>query len=760
MTAGIILAYLLKAAIYLAAGTLCYKLFLSRVKMPSFNRFVILSIYVASVVAPAVSLNARHTEVPKQPAEVVTAAVPLPTAVAADDAVMPVIPATPNNSSIESASLPAEAGGTDKSEWLTETTTLAACSVAIAGAIAAILHFLIALFTIIRLRFKSQSIRAGYIRFVLLDNENIPPFSLGNLIFLPRRDYENRNSMIIEHEMGHIRHLHSLDMLLSRIVMIVMWWNPAAWLLQRELRAVHEYQADAQVLDSGHDMKSYQLLLIKKAAGARLPSVASSLNHSKLKQRFAMMYQKSPTRWTALRAAALVPAFCGVMLLTGTRTFASVIDSISEVTFSGDADNSQEQHHKINQTDGNGQTTPDSETVTDETEEYAVLDSVNRDIQNDNVVNGDDSAEPADENNVQETATPLPRPDKPADSVWNLPMLYERNINIELCNPATGGPTINSVAVTDAQITEYLTDSGDAELLESFREGNSRYGKSFTKTTTTTSSDGKQTVITIRNNADQPDIATTYTSGGDVAETDDSGDNISVSTSTSNGVTTTTYIINGKVVEGQLTPEQQKDVEKALKKLRKNDVKAARNATEAHRKAIEATRKGMEAQRKGLEAQRRSLEQQRIALEKQRKQLELQRQELERRAQEFKNRAAAGDNYVESTSIVINPSSTSGTDKASNTKLSARFMQLDNRNNATRGRMILTSPTTLVIKEAYFMNGGKAHTCKAKIDNVKLVDGQYCSTVTLTTKKLTVFNRNGKDYFILITNQGSVKVSL
>lgn len=37
-------------------------------------------------------------------------------------------------------------------------------------------------------------------------------------------------------------------------------FNPAVWLVKRELQDVHEYEADASVLYQGIDAKRYQLL--------------------------------------------------------------------------------------------------------------------------------------------------------------------------------------------------------------------------------------------------------------------------------------------------------------------------------------------------------------------------------------------------------------------------------------------------------------------------------------------------------------------
>lgn len=48
------------------------------------------------------------------------------------------------------------------------------------------------------------------------------------------------------------------------MILLLQWLNPAVWLLKRELRDIHEYQADKGVLNQGIDATKYQLLLVKK----------------------------------------------------------------------------------------------------------------------------------------------------------------------------------------------------------------------------------------------------------------------------------------------------------------------------------------------------------------------------------------------------------------------------------------------------------------------------------------------------------------
>ena len=122
------------------------------------------------------------------------------------------------------------------------------------------------------------------------------PFSWGRYIVLPERGRGGTEAILI-HERAHLRLRHSLDLLAADLAGCLQWFNPAMWLLRREIRAIHEYEADEAVLASGVDARSYQLLLVRKAAGGRWYPVANSFNHSKLKKRITMMLRKKSSRW-------------------------------------------------------------------------------------------------------------------------------------------------------------------------------------------------------------------------------------------------------------------------------------------------------------------------------------------------------------------------------------------------------------------------------------------------------------------------------
>lgn len=164
---------------------------------------------------------------------------------------------------------------------------------------------------------------------VITDNSSIAPFSWLRYVVMSREDYTQAGEMILTHEKQHLRCQHWVDLLVAEFVIILNWFNPAVWLLKEELKTIHEYQADEAVLQSGVDAKKYQLLLIKKAVGARFPSLANSLNHSKLKKRITMMLSNRSRKSSRLRALAMVPVVATALLVVNQPSVAGTLSAIS-----------------------------------------------------------------------------------------------------------------------------------------------------------------------------------------------------------------------------------------------------------------------------------------------------------------------------------------------------------------------------------------------------------------------------------------------
>ena len=177
---------------------------------------------------------------------------------------------------------------------------------------------------------EQQSLEGG-VTLTIVDKP-ISPFSWFGHIVVSRADIEQNRDIILTHEMAHIRLRHSWDVLAVDLALCFWWFNPAMWLLRRELQSLHEYQADEEVINSGIDAQTYQLLLIKRAVGSRLHSVANCLNHSNLNKRITMMCQKTSSRWSAAKALLVLPLVAVSLAATATTVYVprEVQDKVTE----------------------------------------------------------------------------------------------------------------------------------------------------------------------------------------------------------------------------------------------------------------------------------------------------------------------------------------------------------------------------------------------------------------------------------------------
>lgn len=142
---------------------------------------------------------------------------------------------------------------------------------------------------------------------IILKTDVTSSFSVLKYIVMSVSDYETYRTYILTHEQEHIRLGHTYDLMLLEVMKIMQWFNPFIWFLSRDLRAVHEFEADQAVINKGIDAKTYQQLLVMKAVGGRLQLFTNCLNHSSLKRRIIMMYNKKTSRWMMLKALCAVP---------------------------------------------------------------------------------------------------------------------------------------------------------------------------------------------------------------------------------------------------------------------------------------------------------------------------------------------------------------------------------------------------------------------------------------------------------------------
>ena len=280
---GVFFIYILKSSVCLVLFYLFFRLLLSKETFHRFNRMALLGVLFFSLLIPCIEVTTRHQ-------------------VEVQQAVL----------SIEQLLLMAELETTPANVGtVQETSAISWVQIVLLVYWAGILflacrniYSLICLFRLVHSG-KHEKLEKGVT--LVVHNQEIVPFSWMKYIVISRKDLEENGREILIHEMAHIHHRHSVDLLVADICIFFQWFNPGAWLLKQELQNIHEYEADETVINEGVNAKEYQLLLIKKAVGTRLYSMANSFNHSKLKKRITMMLKEKSNPWARLKYLYVLP---------------------------------------------------------------------------------------------------------------------------------------------------------------------------------------------------------------------------------------------------------------------------------------------------------------------------------------------------------------------------------------------------------------------------------------------------------------------
>lgn len=130
------------------------------------------------------------------------------------------------------------------------------------------------------------------------------PFSWMNYIVISDTESGFARRASLRHEYSHVRLLHSADLVFLLACTIV---NPVCWLVLQEIKIVHEYEADHEVITHyGIRNGDYQKLLIMRTVGAEAYALASSFNLN-IKKRIIMLNKNQTGKSRLMWLLILIP---------------------------------------------------------------------------------------------------------------------------------------------------------------------------------------------------------------------------------------------------------------------------------------------------------------------------------------------------------------------------------------------------------------------------------------------------------------------
>ena len=297
------LAYTIKSAIFLSIMYIPYMLILRKESFFHFNRILLVSIMLLSLILPLCDFHSLSIE--NNPIQHGIATISMP--VVMNEGTTNVM-------------------ATKGFNWVA-----GVLYIYLTGIIATILWKTIQIFQLYRTIHKGvlwKDKQNGIT--IYCHAQDIAPFSWLNTIVISENDYQNNANEILCHEIGHIRHYHSLDILLVNIIETIQWWNPLSWILASSLCDVHEYEADNEVRTSGVNIRKYQILLIRKAVGSSSYAFANGFNHSLLKKRITMMLRAKSNPWMRTKALYIIPVATIAVSVFATPELNNRVDTLAE----------------------------------------------------------------------------------------------------------------------------------------------------------------------------------------------------------------------------------------------------------------------------------------------------------------------------------------------------------------------------------------------------------------------------------------------
>jgi len=174
------------------------------------------------------------------------------------------------------------------------------------------MRFSFDIFTLIKKIKKSEHRLYGKAHVVLLE-EPTSPYSFLQYVFISKEHFNDIEPELLEHELAHIRQLHTFDILLIELVKILVWVNPMLNWYKKSMQLNHEFLADHQVIISSQNVESYQNILLSYIGLPQPAKITSSFSFALTKKRFRMM-TKRKSKTQILKQAFVVPLL-GLIIL-------------------------------------------------------------------------------------------------------------------------------------------------------------------------------------------------------------------------------------------------------------------------------------------------------------------------------------------------------------------------------------------------------------------------------------------------------------
>ena len=218
-------------------------------------------------------------------------------------------------------------------------------TIILAGAALILAKLIADLFKLRKLMRKSEKRHMQNGTILAISNEDIRPFSFFHYVVISSAESKEISPALLAHEYEHIRQFHTIDLIFVELYLILQWFNPMAWLLRKELKLVHEFEADSYAIHQSGACGTYMRLLMRKASSNHHFSLVNTFSHKGfLRRRFMMMSSSPSSKISRLKVLCILPVVAVSLMAT-----AETITDYTYVTKHHKEKPSTQMKRKVNQ---------------------------------------------------------------------------------------------------------------------------------------------------------------------------------------------------------------------------------------------------------------------------------------------------------------------------------------------------------------------------------------------------------------------------
>ncbi|MEH6534979.1 MAG: M56 family metallopeptidase [Psychroserpens sp.] len=155
-------------------------------------------------------------------------------------------------------------------------------------------------------------------------------FSFFHYIFLGEKLNAQEKSSILEHEIVHVKHKHTLDLLFFELFRIAFWFNPLVYIYQNRIATLHEYIADAKAVKQSNKADYYDNLLAQVFETQQFSFVNPFFKHSLIKKRILMLSKSKSKQINMIKYVLLLPLVFTMLIYTSSYAQKTVVNKVVE----------------------------------------------------------------------------------------------------------------------------------------------------------------------------------------------------------------------------------------------------------------------------------------------------------------------------------------------------------------------------------------------------------------------------------------------